>query len=85
MSSRIVPSPVMNLEEKLVSENLNIQSCFHSTVHLSAYWNLTLECVRKHHEAIPFSFQKSSSPNFPIARVFNTNTNCLNCNGICKC
>lgn len=61
MSSTIVPSPLMNLEEKLVSENLNIQSYFHSIVHLSTYWNLTLECVRKHHEAIPSSFQKTSN------------------------
>lgn len=52
MSFKTVPSPIMILEEKLVSENLNIQSYFHSIIHLSAYWNLTLE------EAIPFSFQK---------------------------
>lgn len=58
MSFKTVPSPIMILEEKLVSENLNIQSYFHSIIHLSAYWNLTLEDVGKHHEAIPFSFQK---------------------------
>lgn len=58
---KIDPSPIMKLEEKLDSENLNIQSYFHSIVYLSAYWNLPLECIRKHHKAIPFSFQKSSN------------------------
>lgn len=39
----------------LVSEKLNIQGYFYSIVHVLAYWNLTLERTRKHHELILFS------------------------------
>lgn len=58
-SSEIVPSPIMNLEEMPALAKLNIQSYFYSIVHLSVYWNLTLESVRNHYEMILFSFQKS--------------------------
>lgn len=58
-SSEIVPSAIMNLEEMPALEKSNIQSNFYSIVHLSVYWNLTLESIRNHHEMMPFSFPKS--------------------------